>query len=273
MNDEKVPVQTASEPATLSEIQNFWEKNPVASAGISHEPGTEEFYLAFEEAREEVEPTWLRDKVYGFSEYSSKRVLDIGCGNGYVLSKYARGGADVWGIDLTRKSVELSRRRFSLEKLDGHFLVGNAEELPYPDGHFDLVTSMGVLHHVPSFEKAVSEIRRVLRPGGRFLMMVYHRDSFYHNVVFPLYRRFHPDLRGMSNEALANHVDGAENPLGRVYTRVEIRQVLHEFSQIEFTVGSLPRNSVPRVGNLIPQALLDLASRRWGWFLYSSALR
>ena len=262
-----------SESATLGEIREFWEKNPVASAGISHEPGTEEFYRAFEEAREEVEPAWLRDRVYGFSDYAGKRVLDIGCGNGYVLSKYARGGARVWGIDLTRKSVELSRKRFFLEGLGGHFLTSNAEELPFSDGYFDLVTSMGVLHHVPSLEKAVGEIRRVLRPGGRFLMMVYHRDSFYHNVVFPLYRRFHPKLRGMSDEALANHVDGAENPLGRVYTRDEIRVVLRDFSQLEFTVGSLPGNSVPRVGRLIPQTLLDLASRRWGWFLYSSALR
>ncbi len=151
--------------------------------------------------------------------------------------------------------------------------MGNAEELPYSDACFDLVTSMGVLHHVPSIEKAVKEIHRTLRPGGEFLVMVYHRDSFYYRVAFPLYRHFHPKFRGMSDEELARHVDGEENPLGLVYSRAEVREILREFSHVDISVGSLPYQSIPRIGRYIPKALLDLASRRWGWFLYARGVK
>jgi ubiquinone/menaquinone biosynthesis C-methylase UbiE len=265
--------ETGDKPVSVAAVREFWEAHPVAADGIPCEPGTAEFYQSFEKAREVVEPGWVQEKVYRYGSYAAQRVLDVGCGNGYVLSRYAKGRANVVGVDLTWTGVSLSGQRFRLQNLSGQFLQGNAETLPFHDESFDLVTSMGVLHHVPSMEKAINEIHRVLRPGGEFVIMVYHRNSFYNRVAFPLYRKFHSKFRGMSAEDMVRHVDGKENPLGRVYSRRSLRQQLSAFPDVNMMVASLPPESVPKIGRYIPQKILDWASKRWGWFLYARAVK
>ncbi len=258
---------------SLAAVRAFWEAHPVAADGIRCQPGTAEFYQSFEKAREIVEPAWIQEDVYRYASYRGKQVLDVGCGNGYVLSRYAKCGASVLGIDLTWTGASLSQQRFRLENLSGSFLQGNAESLPFENDSFDLVTSMGVLHHVPSMEKAVGEIHRVLRRGGEFVIMVYHQNSFYNRIAFPLYRRFHPKFRGMSADDMVCHVDGKENPLGRVYSRRALRKHLSAFPEVNMIVASLPPASVPKIGKYIPQKVLDWASKRWGWFLYARAVK
>ena len=148
-----------------------------------------------------------------------------------------------------------------------------AESLPFRSETFDLVTAMGVLHHIPDPELAIGEINRVLRPGGRFVMMLYHKDSFYYRICFPLYRRFHKKLRGLSSEDLVKHVDGSDNPLGRVYSKREAKQMLKAFREICVNPRSLPNSSIPKIGRFIPQCILDIASRWVGWFLYVKAVK
>ncbi len=97
MRNEKNLAQAEERVVSLEDVLKFWEDNPVAAAGIPHTPGSDEFYKAFEEAREIVEPGWLQKKVYKFHDYPGKRVLDVGCGNGFVLSRYARGGGPRMG--------------------------------------------------------------------------------------------------------------------------------------------------------------------------------
>src|SRR5260370_37562071 len=65
-----------------------------------------------------------------------------------------------YGIDITKKAIELTRERFRLDNLKGEFRVAEAEHLPFADATFDCVNSMGVLHHVPDTERAVAEIYR-----------------------------------------------------------------------------------------------------------------
>ena len=65
--------------------------------------------------------------------------------------------------------------------------VGDAENLPFPDNAFDIVYAYGVLHHSPDTPKAAREAMRVLKPGGRFIVMIYHRQSF---VGYMLWLRY-----------------------------------------------------------------------------------
>src|SRR5205814_370348 len=98
-------------------------------------------------------------------------------------------GADYTGIDLTEAAIELARKRFALSHLNGQFLVSDAENLDFDDESFDLVYSHGVLHHTPDIEAAVREIYRVLKPGGRAIVMLYHRGSYNYRVGIRVLRR------------------------------------------------------------------------------------
>src|SRR5579864_4245562 len=99
---------------TNAEVRAFWEQHPVAAAEIAAAPGSPAFYAAFDKLREvdDCEPYAFSNRIHGYERSEGKSVLDIGCGNGYVLSRYARHGAEVHGIDLTETAVNLSRRRF-----------------------------------------------------------------------------------------------------------------------------------------------------------------
>jgi len=260
---------------TVADVQRFWEQHPLAAAAIDAPPGSPEFFRAFSELREQVEPRAFQERFYSYSNYPGQRVLDVGCGNGYVLSHFARNGAETTGIDLTRRAVDLSRRRFELEGLRGTFVQASAEQLPFEDSYFDLVVSVGVLHHTPRTEVAVQEIYRVLKPGGRFLLMLYHRNSLVYRFVFPLARALKPSVRGKSQEEMANRVDGVDNPLGKVYSRAEMRELLRAFSEVDVRPECLEAAHFGKewVGRLVPAAIRNHLAQYVGWFLYGQAVK
>lgn len=251
---------------SVADVRNYWQAHPLAAAAIPHPLGTPEYFAAYDRLREANESI---DFSYGLHEYRAfrgKRVLDVGCGNGYVLSRYAREGALVAGVDLTRAAVELSQRRFTLAGLPGVFHQANAESLPFGEATFDCVCSMGVLHHTPDTGGAVAEVYRVLKPGGRLITMFYHRNSALYRVGFPLQRR----LTGKSMQQLVNEVDGQANPLGDVYSRQELGRLLSAFRGLEFSVRLLePWMVLPRFSRILPRRLLNPFAGRWGWFLYA----
>ena len=102
----------------------------------------------------------------GFATHAGESVLEIGPGLGTDHAQFARAGGKMVAIDLTSRHLELTRRRFELEKLATRPVRGDAEGLPFAAGAFDVVYSFGVLHHTPDTAGAVREIHRVLRPGG-----------------------------------------------------------------------------------------------------------
>jgi SAM-dependent methyltransferase len=254
----------------LESIRKFWEANPLAVAAIEDPPGTSEFFRRYDQLREANESVEFSYKLHEYRENAGRKVLDIGCGNGYVASRYAREGADTFGIDLTEAAVRLSRQRFDLLGLKGGFATASAEELPFANETFDCVCSMGVLHHTPDPERAIKEIHRVLKPGGRVILMLYHRDSALYQV------RFRLEALGTKKprHQLVNEVDGAGNPKGDVYSRRQAVKLLRDFQRHELQVGLLrPWMVVPRGSRFIPQWFLRPFDRRWGWFLYAKAMK
>jgi SAM-dependent methyltransferase len=270
MRPERAERVTPPAPTT-ADVRAFWERHPVAAAQIASPPGSPEFFEAFDRLRLAVEPAWVQEEIYAFDRFRGKRVLDIGCGNGYVLGRYARHGARTVGMDLTQAAVGLSRKRFALAGLRGDFLQADAERLPFRDGLFERVVSVGVLHHIPCIESAIAEIHRVLMPGGSFVLMLYHRDSLHYRLLYPLYGLFHPEFRGHRPPDIARRIDGADNPIGRTFSRRQVRQLLNAFVRIDLRVRSLPIRPVLRVPG--GSALPDLLSRWFGWFLYARAVK
>ena len=107
------------------------------------------------------------------------RVLEIGLGFGTVIGYIARRAGGVDGVDIAEGPVAMARRRLDYLGLPPERVVqASALQLPYPDATFDVVISIGALHHTGNLPGAIDEVWRVLRPGGRTLVMVYNGHSF-----------------------------------------------------------------------------------------------
>src|SRR3990172_12923966 len=132
-------------------------------------------YLHQAEIRYRLEPFIL--DFAEFDKYRGKKVLEIGVGLGTDHQRFAEAGADLYGIDLTKRSIGHVRYRFQVMGLSSNLSVGDAENLDFSDDMFDLVYSWGVIHHSPDTAKAAKEIMRVLKAGGEFKVMVYHKYS------------------------------------------------------------------------------------------------
>jgi ubiquinone/menaquinone biosynthesis C-methylase UbiE len=251
---------------SVDEVRDFWEQNPLSSAAINCTIGSPEFYQIYDSLRETNEPPDFAKILHEYDRFSGTRVLEVGCGNGYTLGKYAQAGAEVYGIDVTETAVNISQKRFEYQKLKGDFVVGNAGDLPYEDNFFDCVCSMGVLHHVPDTEKAVVEMHRCLKPGGRLIIMVYHRDSIPYRIVMPLRTL----LTGKSLQQLVNEVDGAGNPKGDVYSKKELKKLLVHFRDLEIFCRLLQPQKLRRV---LPSLIAEKLGTKWGWFLYAKGYK
>src|SRR4051812_35664119 len=205
-----------------------WTADPCGSA--AGEPGTREYFEALLEARAQHAP-WISSAL-DYAGARGLRVLDVGCGQGIDVARYALAGANVTGIDLTPRHVALARSHMAALGLDAEIVQGDAERLPFADGTFDRASSTGVLHHTPDMPAALREIRRVLRPGGRARIVVYNKRSLHYWVnqflrAGILQRQL---LRDRSMVAvLSRNVEystvGA-TPLVRAYTPRRIRRLL-----------------------------------------------
>ena len=133
-------------------------------------------------------------------------MLDIGCGGGATLKRLLKrsNGAQVYGIDISEESVAKARK-VNAAVLDKHVFVcqGSAEKLPYDDGKFDLVTAVETVYFWPNLPGCLQEVRRVLKPGGRFAIMVevIEGDSMWTNVVEGMTAYSPEQLKALLDEA------------------------------------------------------------------------
>lgn len=100
----------------------------------------------------------------------TRRVLDVGCGEGQVARRAAALGADVVGVDPTRNQIGVARERGG----GPAYGEATAELLPFRDAAFDAVVMCLVIEHIDPMEPAIEEMARVLEPGGRFLLLMNH---------------------------------------------------------------------------------------------------
>jgi len=291
--------------STLKErVRSFWQENPCGTKFADAPPGSRRFYELVEEHRYTKE--WHIPVAADFADAKDLAVLEVGCGLGTDGAQFAKAGARYTGIDLTDAAVELAKRRFELFDLPGTFRVADAERLDFPDNSFDIVYSHGVLHHTPDTPTAVREIHRVLRPGGKAVVMLYHRNSYNYRVNISMLRRTgvqllrwntgvklvhlltgepEDSLRAHarqlqtqseylnSEEFLSRNTDGAGNPLARVYSRREARELFKDFREVELRAYFLNKRFIPVIGNLLPRSIESALASRWGWHLWIYATK
>ena len=183
------------------------------------------------------------------------------------------------GVDLTPRSIEISRRHLTVYQQAGDFVLTDGEHLPFADESFDVVYSNGVLHHTPDTAGAIQEIHRVLKPGGQTRVMLYHRTSIAYWVNIMLrYGILNAELfRGLTaEEIMSRHVETTENdarPLVKVYTRKQARTLFSMFSRVHVQVEQLTRGDLHFLGRMTPETLLHRLGRIYGWNLVITAFK
>jgi 2-polyprenyl-6-hydroxyphenyl methylase/3-demethylubiquinone-9 3-methyltransferase len=110
------------------------------------------------------------------TDWHAKNVLDLGCAGGFMAEALAERGARVSGIDPAQGVIEAAKRHAKSSNLDITYDVGVGEDMPYPDNHFDTVVCVDVLEHVGDLTQVLSEVARVLKPGGLFLYDTINRN-------------------------------------------------------------------------------------------------
>jgi ubiquinone/menaquinone biosynthesis C-methylase UbiE len=163
------------------------------------------------ELKQRMRDTWSAGDFGQIARYTAKcaedfvgrlqiqpgaRVLDVACGTGNLAMPAARKGAAVWGIDIAANLLKQARQKAAAENLKANFEEGDAERLPYPDVHFDVVMSMFGAMFAPRPQLVAAELARVCRPGGTIAMANWMPSGFVAKQ-FALGNRYAPPPQGI----------------------------------------------------------------------------
>jgi SAM-dependent methyltransferase len=247
--------------ATLEAVRAFWESHVNNEYYTRKERASEAYFREIEDRRYDFH-YHLRE-LFSRLRGSQGSLLELGCGIGVDSVQLARCGYDVFAVDLSENALAVAREFAARREVRIDFRLGNAEGLAFPNDSFDVVYSFGVLHHTPNIEKAVAEVRRVLKPGGTAYVMLYHRNSLV-NLVHRLLRLPYESPRSRSDHC----------PVVYTFTRRGARELFSEFSDVSvraeypftFGFGSL-------VGVRSPRWLRRWLGRAIGWHLMITAVR
>jgi len=211
-------------PALDRAIRRYWNERIHDTKLSDDAPGSAGFYAALDAYRLQKLPYLPR--LVDFGAWAGRDVLEIGCGAGLDLVRFARGGARVTGVDVASTAIELARDYSRAAKVPAVLLEADGTSLPFPDASFDLVYCAGVLPFAADPAAIVREAHRVLRPGGEAIFMADNRRSW---------------LRLMESVAGSRAGHGhADAPGFRLYTAEEFDRLLQPFAERRQVVERLP---------------------------------
>jgi glycosyltransferase involved in cell wall biosynthesis/SAM-dependent methyltransferase len=268
-----LPIVAEDDPYKL-QTQAHWNVEACGSQSAEGAiaPLSLEWYKDIERYRYQEYAPWMPE-VMEFARHAGEDVLEIGGGVGTDLAQFAAAGARTVDVDLSAGHLEHAQRNFALRGLAGRFVHHDAETLPFEDGSFDLVYSNGVIHHTPNTARLVGEIRRVLRPGGRVIVMVYAQNSIHYWLRLFQGMGLEEGLleRISMGEIMSRHVErGPEGtrPLVKVYSRRRLEKLFDGFTDVETVQRQLMPEERPRRLRWVSS---DWLGRVSGWNLILKA--
>lgn len=240
-------------------VREYWNRHIHDLEITSHPVGSPGFFADLDQYHFEKLHHLLR--LVDFDGYRGRKVLDVGCGAGTDLVRFARGGAVVSGVDLSAAAVALARQHFEQQNLHGDVREADGELLPFADETFDLVFAHGVVQYTSDPRALVDECRRVLKPGGEAVFQVYNRISW---------------LNALS-KLMKVPLEHEDAPVLLKYSAGEFRALLKDFREIRIVEERFPVKSRLHGGwkgtvfntffvgtfNALPRPLV----RRFGWHL------
>ena len=237
-------------------VRAYWNEHIHDLAITSHPAGSPEFFRDLDD--------YHFDKLHHlltlipFDGLAGRAVLDLGCGTGVDLVRFARGKARVVGVDLSEAAVRLAQQNVGHQHLQAALVVADGERLPFPDNHFDYVFAHGVVQYTANGRRLVDEVRRVLKPGGEAVFQGYNRISWLNALSklmkVDLEHEGAPVLHKYSPEEFRRTVDGFSD-VRLVYERFPVKSRLHGgWKGLAFNTvfvgafNALPRRWVERYG-------------------------
>lgn len=218
-------------------IRAYWDARVDDTRLSDHPRGTAGYYEALDAYRLEKSDYLLR--VADFTAWAGRDVLEMGCGAGLDVVRFARAGARVTAIDIAPTAVGLAQGYCRVAGVEATVAEADAARLPLPPASFDLVYCMGVLPFVRDPAAVVREAHRVLRPGGQALFMAYNQRSWMTWLA---------GLRGR----LGGHSDA---PIFRLYDARAFEGLLSPFPERRLATERFPTASRRHQG--VPGAVFD----------------
>lgn len=214
-----------------------------------------------------------------FDELPNLDVLEIGVGQGSHAGLIAPRAKSFTGIDLTQPATESTRKRLEFTGLGNwRVMQMDAEEMSFPDNSFDYIWSWGVIHHSADTRRILEQMRRVLRPGGRANVMIYHRSVWSYYV-------FNGFLKGVVQGRLLKGSSlhdvsqgGTDGAIARYYRKSEWTSLVQDLFKVDaFRVYGLKNDVIPlpagRIKDGLERAIPNVLTRTftntlgWGSFL------
>ncbi len=266
---EQLPTRPDEARAWQAANKTYWEKHSMRydwDADIGYPEFSDEFYREID--RRFLSATWRAmpwDEVpfeqwLDVNRLRDEDVLEIGVGNGTHAEIIAQRSKSYTGIDLTAYASTSTSRRMALRSIQADIRQMDAEHLEFPDASFDMVWSWGVIHHSANTDKILDEIHRVLRPGGRAVIMVYYRSwwSYYFAaILMGIFKGYF--FKGMSiHQITQRKTDGA---IARYYSRASWTKLLgSRFRISRFATQGNVGDLLPIPGGRLKSLLLRMCS-------------
>ncbi len=160
-------------------------------------------------------------------DWTGYKILDVGCGGGFTSELLTKRGGKVYGLDPSTALIETAKNHARANKLDIDYRVGVAELLPYEDEFFDAIVCVDVLEHVGNLETAISEIKRVAKPGAIFLFDTINRTLKSKMVMIWLLER------------VAKEIPHGVHEWKKFIKPTELTHLLHDFNFGELELKGL----------------------------------
>ncbi len=245
--------------ATIDQVRQYWDQH-IHDLDITHHPvGSRGFFEDLDQYHFEKLHHLLR--LVDFDGHRGQSVLEVGCGAGVDLARFAKGGALVTGVDLSSSAIDLARANVAQQGLTADLRVADAEQLPFADAAFDFVFAHGVVQYTAHPQRLIDEVRRVLKPGGEAVFQVYNRISW---------------LNALS-KLMQVGLEHDDAPVLLKFSAGEFRQLLTGFRDVRIVPERFPVKSRLHGGwkgaiynglfvgtfNALPRSLVE----RFGWHL------
>jgi ubiquinone/menaquinone biosynthesis C-methylase UbiE len=288
ITETKQTIETPEPQALKDAVRKFWGTLPCGVSHSSQPTDSRAFFEETEKHRFEVHTNFDRlflNEAINFQEHTGKTVLEVGVGIGVDAMQWSRAGNRVFGIDHNLPSVQITKARFEDAGAQGRFLNSDAENLPFASGSFDLIYSFGVLHHTPGTEKAIREVYRCLKPGGKAIIMLYYKWSAmtWGTIVWGDGIRRGGLWKTKSLADLISRYTEWDSqtetnicPLTKVYSKREARKMFRQFKDVNMELHYLWKGHfgpVRRLLPLVPKAAKDNLHKLFGWNLVIKATK
>jgi len=159
-----------------TQVRQYWNSHIHDLDVSSSVPGSREFFADLDQYH--FEKLHHLPRLIDFDAYRGKRVLDVGCGAGTDLARFAKGGALVSGVDLSLSAIALATQNFAQQGLAADLREADGEHLPFADGSFDFVFAHGVVQYTAHDKALVDECRRVLEHEDAPVLKRYSAAEF-----------------------------------------------------------------------------------------------